>query len=127
MSPLRRLQSVSTSCNVTGTCNVNSTEEVWSTLMAVYLGTILMLSVVFNGTICLVFYKKPHLLSISNCFVLNLTCCQLGKIYVFVYLFIHSFVYLIFNQLINLFIYLDCFGSVLHAPLSIFFCTSKRK
>ena len=80
MTPLRRLLGVdSTSCNVTGSCFTSTTDEVWGTLMAVYLGTIMMLSVVFNGTICLVFYKKPHLLSISNCFVLNLSCCQLGK------------------------------------------------
>ncbi|WAR14793.1 GP161-like protein, partial [Mya arenaria] len=48
------------------------TTEVWRTLMAVYLGAILFLSLTFNGTLCLLFYKKTHLLSVSNCFVLNL-------------------------------------------------------
>ncbi|KAH3827105.1 hypothetical protein DPMN_129034 [Dreissena polymorpha] len=58
------------------------TTEVWRTLMAVYLGAILFLSLTFNGTLCMLFYKKTHLLSVSNCFVLNLIVCQLCKYYV---------------------------------------------
>ncbi|XP_060578096.1 G-protein coupled receptor 161-like [Ruditapes philippinarum] len=67
-------------CNDTnGICSTEKTEntEVWRTLMAVYLGAILFISLAFNGTLCLMFYKKSHLLSVSNCFVLNLICCQL--------------------------------------------------
>ena len=77
---LRRLQGVKSLCNETVSSRERPSEEVWSTLMAIYLGTVILLSLLLNGTLCLVFYKKQHLLSISNCFVLNLSCCQLGKL-----------------------------------------------
>ncbi|XP_053379726.1 melanopsin-A-like [Mercenaria mercenaria] len=79
MTPLTNLN-VTSPCNSTnGKCLKEVTEntEVWRTLMAVYLGAILFVSLAFNGTLCLMFYKKSHLLSVSNCFVLNLICCQL--------------------------------------------------
>ncbi|XP_070208055.1 beta-1 adrenergic receptor-like [Littorina saxatilis] len=47
-------------------------------LMTLYLSVLLVLSVMSNGTIGCVFYKKPQLLTVSNNFVLNLACCQLG-------------------------------------------------
>ncbi|KAK3599602.1 hypothetical protein CHS0354_035843 [Potamilus streckersoni] len=53
-------------------------EEPWNTLMVLYLGALLIVSMLLNGVVCLVFYKKPHLLNISNSFVLNLSCCELG-------------------------------------------------
>ncbi|XP_076451284.1 visual pigment-like receptor peropsin [Babylonia areolata] len=48
------------------------------TLMTTYMCVVLVLSVVSNGTLACVFYRKRQLLTVSNYFVLNLACCQLG-------------------------------------------------
>ncbi|XP_025083422.1 G-protein coupled receptor 161-like [Pomacea canaliculata] len=46
--------------------------------MTAYYTLLMALSVVSNGTIGVVFYKKPQLLTVSNNFVLNLACCDIG-------------------------------------------------
>ncbi|XP_048238815.1 G-protein coupled receptor 161-like isoform X2 [Haliotis rufescens] len=70
-------------CNVSDTCDVElDFDDVISTagLSAAlsYFAVVFLLSLLCNGTICVVFHKRPQLLTVSNSFVLNLTCCQLG-------------------------------------------------
>lgn len=91
---IRQFKNFTDPCNnssVADYVTVPPSSDIWRTLMAVYLGAILFLSLTFNGTLCLLFYKKTHLLSISNCFVLNLTACQLCK---YIPSFILAFSYL---------------------------------
>jgi len=78
-SQFRNFTDLCNGTNDTDPDTIQPNSDIWRTLMAVYLGAILFLSLTFNGTLCLLFYKKTHLLSISNCFVLNLTACQLCK------------------------------------------------
>ena len=52
-------------------------------LKALSLGIIFIISIAMNVTICLVFYKKSQLLTVSNTFVLNLIGCQLGEYFFF--------------------------------------------
>lgn len=52
-------------------------------LMTAYYTLLMALSVVSNGTIGVVFYKKPQLLTVSNNFVLNLACCDIGMSHVY--------------------------------------------
>ncbi|XP_061196831.1 G-protein coupled receptor 161-like [Saccostrea echinata] len=74
---LRRLLSSSTlMCNGTNS-DCSSEPNVGLALMALIVGVILALSLAMNSVVCLVFYKKTYLLSVSNSFVLNLSCCQL--------------------------------------------------
>ena len=71
-----------THCNNSDPTSSLCGEDVHSvglSLKALSLGIIFIVSMVMNGTVCLVFYKKTQLLSVSNTFVLNLICCQLGK------------------------------------------------
>ncbi|CAG2206456.1 unnamed protein product [Mytilus edulis] len=69
-----------TNCNNSDPTSIQCGEDVHSvglSLKALSLGIIFIVSMVMNGTVCLVFYKKTQLLSVSNTFVLNLICCQL--------------------------------------------------
>lgn len=64
-------------------------EGVWGVeggVVTTYLAVLLLLSVLCNGTIGCVFYSKPQLLTVSNSLVLNLTCCQLGELWLVTYL-----------------------------------------
>jgi len=56
-------------------------------LKALSLGIIFIISIAMNVTICLVFYKKSQLLTVSNTFVLNLIGCQLGEYFLFIFYF----------------------------------------
>ena len=54
--------------------------EVWGVaLECVVLSVIFCLGLTGNGLICLVFFRRPHLLTVSHGFVLNLACCSIGK------------------------------------------------
>lgn len=76
---LRRLLSSSNIfCNGTNS-DCTSEPNVGLALMALLVGVILALSLAMNSVVCVVFYKKSYLLSVSNSFVLNLSCCQLCK------------------------------------------------
>lgn len=64
-------------------------EGVWGVeggVVTTYLAVLLLLSVLCNCTIGCVFYSKPQLLTVSNSLVLNLTCCQLGELWLVTYL-----------------------------------------
>lgn len=74
----RLLSSSSLQCNGTNS-DCGSEPNVGLALMALVVGVILALSLAMNSVVCLVFYKKTYLLSVSNSFVLNLSCCQLCK------------------------------------------------
>lgn len=66
--------------NRTRSCGEPMTaQEGVGVVMAVYLGIVMVLGLVFNLAVCLVFYRKPHLISVSNMFVLNLTAAELCK------------------------------------------------
>ncbi|XP_063410109.1 G-protein coupled receptor 161-like [Mytilus trossulus] len=70
-----------TNCNNSDPNSSQCGEDMHSvglSLKALSLGIIFIVSMVMNGTVCLVFYKKTQLLSVSNTFVLNLICCQLA-------------------------------------------------
>ncbi|XP_067658312.1 probable G-protein coupled receptor 45 [Haliotis asinina] len=70
-------------CNVSNTCDEDLyVGDVISTAglgaAVTYFTLVFLISLLCNGTICVVFYKRPQLLTVSNSFVLNLTCCELG-------------------------------------------------
>ncbi|XP_060073656.1 octopamine receptor beta-2R-like [Ylistrum balloti] len=67
-----------TDCNRTVSVDCQQDANVGLSLMALCLGVILALSVAANGMVCFVFYRKSNLLSISNSFVLNLSCSELA-------------------------------------------------
>ncbi|KAK3099380.1 hypothetical protein FSP39_003562 [Pinctada imbricata] len=73
---LLNLQSDLCNTTTTGVC-VSTNTDVGLSLMALMQGITLVLALSTNGIVCVVFYKKPHLLSVNNSFVLNLSCCQL--------------------------------------------------
>ncbi|XP_069116719.1 beta-1 adrenergic receptor-like [Argopecten irradians] len=65
-------------CNVTGSVECDQEVNVGISVLALCLGVILALSLAANGMVCYVFYRKSNLLSISNSFVLNLSCSELA-------------------------------------------------
>ncbi|XP_021360955.1 G-protein coupled receptor 161-like [Mizuhopecten yessoensis] len=67
-----------TNCNLTESADCERDVNVGISVMALCLGVILALSVAANGMVCFVFYRKSNLLSISNSFVLNLSCSELA-------------------------------------------------
>jgi hypothetical protein len=69
-------------------------------LKALSLGIIFIISIAMNVTICLVFYKKSQLLTVSNTFVLNLIGCQLGEYFFFFFFFFFGNVILIVTNLL---------------------------
>ncbi|XP_033764343.1 G protein-coupled receptor 161-like [Pecten maximus] len=67
-----------TDCNLTDRVDCEQDVNVGISVLALCLGVILALSVAANGMVCFVFYRKSNLLSISNSFVLNLSCSELA-------------------------------------------------
>ena len=42
--------------------------------------TIFVLTIFTNGLLCAIFYRRPHLLTASHSFVLNLACIGIGEL-----------------------------------------------
>lgn len=69
--------------------NLDNFDKLNTIFMSILILIIFFTSLVGNGLVCLVFYKRPNLLSISDRFIINLTVCNLiSTIFVMPFVFV---------------------------------------